>query len=80
MTKINHTRISITVFSNGSSYVFLSENNNGDSYRSHLWHEADLTPYFRRIWELVKLGGKRTVEVNPYTPQCYTVEGEWWEL
>ena len=80
MSNFHHITISVTIFSSGSAYVFQSENHNGDRASSHLWHETDLTPYYQKMWELVKRGGKRKVEVNPYTPKCYTVEAEWWDI
>lgn len=80
MSNFHHIHITITVFSNGSAYVYLCENNHGDINSSHLWHETDLTPYFQKVWELVKRGGKRTVEVNPYCPKCYTVDANWWDF
>ena len=78
--KMHRIHITVTTFSSGLPYVTYYENNNGDIRHDHLWHETDVTPYLRQMWELVKRGGKRTVEVNPYSPKCYTVEAEWWEF
>lgn len=80
MSNLHHIHISVTFFSSGLPYVMYYESNNGDVRNDHLWHETDITPYFLQMWELVKRGGKRKVEVNPYAPKCYTVETEWWEF
>lgn len=78
--KLNRIHISITTFSNGSHYVYRYECHGKDHSTQTLWEETDLTSYFKEMWELVKRGGTRTVEVNPYAPKCYTIEADWWEF
>lgn len=80
MNKLHRIHISITAFSNGTRYVHRYECHGDDKSTLTRWHDTDMTPYYHEMWELVKRGGKRKVEVNPYAPKCYTVEAEWWEF
>lgn len=77
MTSFKHISLSITTFTCGKPHIFYYEN---DHDKITILHDMSYIDACRKMWELKKLGGLKTVEVHPSRPTIVTREVRYIEL
>lgn len=76
MKNLIHISISITTYSYASPSIFYYENIHGRKYSTS---KLSYNEACRRMWELRKLGGEKTISTNELNPAISTREVTLWD-